>query len=115
MLFRRRRRERLSADEIDPLGGLANLIDVMLVFCCGLMVALVLSWNLQNIIFAKVKPEEKQRLMQSIQRVINVERGKELKQMPQIEQGGGFGFQEMGTVYQDPKTGKLIMIEKNSQ
>ncbi|RKO66555.1 DUF2149 domain-containing protein [Desulfofundulus salinus] len=115
VLFRRRRRERLSAEEVDLLGGLANLIDVMLVFCCGLMVALVLSWNLQNIIFAKVKPEEKQRLMQSIQRVINVERGKELKEIPGIEQGGGFGYQEMGTVYQDPKTGKLIMIEKNSQ
>ncbi|MCG0278438.1 MAG: DUF2149 domain-containing protein [Thermanaeromonas sp.] len=91
---------------------MANLIDVMLVFCCGLMVALVLSWNLQNIIFAKVKPEEKQRLMQNIQRVINVERGRELKEIPDLEKGGGSGYQEMGTVYKDPKTGKLILIEK---
>ena len=115
MLSRRMRRGRLSEEEVDLLGGLGNLIDVMLVFCCGLMVALVLSWNLQNIIFAKVKPEEKQRLMQSIQKAINVERGRELGDVPQIRQGGGAGYQEMGTVYQDPKTGKLIMIEGDKE
>lgn len=112
MLSRRMRRRRLSGEEVDPLGGLANLVDVMLVFCCGLMIALVLSWNLQNIIFAKVKPEEKQRLMQSIQKVIDVERGRELKEVPRIQQGEGSGYREMGTVYRDPKTGKLIMIEE---
>jgi len=111
VLSRRMKRERLSEEEVDPLGGLGNLVDVMLVFCCGLMVALVLSWNLQNIIFARVKPEEKQRLMQSMQKIINVERGRELKEVPQMQQGGGSGYQEMGTVYRDPKTGKLIMIE----
>ncbi|AGL00368.1 hypothetical protein Desgi_0816 [Desulfoscipio gibsoniae DSM 7213] len=115
MLSRKMRRGRLSEEEVDPLGGLGNLIDVMLVFSCGLMVALVLSWNLQNIIFAKVKPEEKQRLMQSIQKVINVERGQELEEVPQIQQGGGAGYQEMGTVYRDPKSGKLIMIEDGKE
>lgn len=111
MLSRRLKRSRLREDEADPLGGVANLLDIMLVFACGLMVALVLSWNLHNIIFAKVNSQEKQRLMQSIQKVIDVEQGKELMEIPQIEKGGGSGYQEMGTVYRDAKTGKLIMIE----
>lgn len=111
MLSRRLKRSRLREDETDPLGGVANLLDIMLVFACGLMVALVLSWNLQNVIFARVDPQEKQRLLQSIQRVIDVEQGKELKEIPRIEKSGGAGYQEMGTVYRDAKTGKLIMIE----
>ncbi len=115
MLLRRKRRSRLSEEEIDPIGGLGNLIDVMLVFCCGLMVALVLSWNLQNVIFAQVDPEEKQRLMRDMQKVINVEQGQELEEVPEIQQGGGAGYQEMGTVYKDPQTGKLIMIEDGAE
>ncbi len=111
MLSRRARRARLPEAEVDPMGGLGNLVDIMLVFCCGLMVALVLSWNLQSVIFAKVSPEEKQRLMQTMQKAISVERGQELEQVPDIESGGGSGYQEMGTVYRDPLTGKLILIE----
>ncbi|MEW6622885.1 MAG: DUF2149 domain-containing protein [Bacillota bacterium] len=84
----------MEAPENDPMSGLANLIDVMLVFCVGLMIALVLSWNLQNIIF------------------VNVERGRELKEIPQIQESGGEGYQEMGKVYQDPETGRLILIEE---
>lgn len=93
------------------MDGVRNLIDVMLVFAVGLLVSLVLSWNMQNIIFAKVSPQEKQRLLQSIQKMIDVEQGKELKEIPQIEKSGGSGYREMGTVYRDAKTGKLIMIE----
>jgi len=90
----------------------ANLIDVMLVFACGLMVALVLSWNLQNVLFAQSTPEERNKMLRAIQKIVNVQKGREMNELPQIETGGGAGYQEMGTVYQDPKTGKLIMIEQ---
>lgn len=109
------RRWRLREEDSDPLGGVANLLDIMLVFACGLMVALVLSWNLQNIVFAQVDPAQKQKLLQSIQRVIDVEQGRELNEVPQIEKGGGAGYQEVGTVYRDAKTGKLIMIESGEE
>lgn len=111
MLFRRTRRARFWEEEIDPLSGLANLLDIMLVFSCGLMVAMVLSWNLQSVFFSKATPEEKQKMLQVIQKVINVEQGKELQDLPKINEGGGSGYQEMGTVYKDPQTGKFIMIE----
>ncbi|PKM79518.1 MAG: hypothetical protein CVU88_05590 [Firmicutes bacterium HGW-Firmicutes-13] len=101
-LRNRKNRMCTGEQENDLLAGLTNLLDVMLVFCVGLMIALVLSWNLQNIIF------------------IDVKRGRELEEIPQLQQEGGEGYHEMGKVYQDPETGKLILIEeipqnKNSQ
>jgi len=113
MPLRRARRSRLGEDAVDPMSGVANLIDVMLVFACGLMVALVLSWNLQNVLFSKATPKERQQMLQAIQKIVNVQKGRELKELPRVESGGGSGYQEMGTVYQDPKTGKLIMIEQD--
>ena len=115
MLRRRTRSLRLSEEELDPMGGVANLIDVMLVFSCGLMVALVLSWNLQSVVFSKASPQERQKLLQAIQQVVNVKQGREMKEVPQIETGGGSGYREMGTVFRDAKTGKLIMIESGTQ
>ena len=38
-----------TCEEINPLDGLANLADVMLVFACGLMLALITYWNLSLI------------------------------------------------------------------
>lgn len=96
MVARRMKRQRLCEEEVDPMGGLANLVDVMLVFCCGLLVALVMTWNLQDIIFKQV----------------DVEKGRQLNELPKVEKSGGAGFSEMGRVYQDPKTGKLILIEE---
>lgn len=96
MLARRMRRQQLCEEEIDPMGGLANLVDVMLVFCCGLLVVLVMTWNLQDILFKKV----------------DVERGQQLQEVPKVEAGGGEGYSEMGMVYQDPETGKLILIQE---
>lgn len=96
MLDRRARRSRFSEEEVDPIAGLANLVDVMLVFSCGLLVALVMTWNLQDILFQKV----------------DVEKGHQLLDVPQVEQSGGEGYSEMGKVYKDPETGKLILIEE---
>ncbi len=103
----------LDEEETDPLSGMANLMDVMMVFCCGLMVALVVSWNLQSVIFKEKTPEERQRMQQRLQQIMEVDKGRELKEVPDFEEGSGEGFNEMGTVFQDPKTGKLILIEGN--
>lgn len=115
MLRRRARRLWLGEDEVDPMGGVANLVDVMLVFACGLIISLVLSWNLQNVVFSKATPAEKKRMLQAIQKAVTVQKGKELKELPQVVRGGGSGYQEMGTVYRDAKTGKLILIENQEE
>ena len=36
---------RRVTEEVDAMSGLANLSDVMLVFACGLMAAVIQNWN----------------------------------------------------------------------
>ncbi|MCC8123192.1 MAG: DUF2149 domain-containing protein [Oscillospiraceae bacterium] len=45
------RKER-EAESINPMAGLGNLSDIMLVFACGLMIAIILLWqvNLKDIV-----------------------------------------------------------------
>ncbi len=88
--------------EDEPLGPLANLVDIILVFACGLIAALVaISPNLQN--HFNVKNSQK------------ISSGKELAKVPKdIKKSldSGSGFESLGQVYKDPKTGKLILISK---
>ncbi|WJI10285.1 DUF2149 domain-containing protein [Methanobacterium sp. CWC-01] len=107
----RRRRPMLSREEEDPMAGSANLVDAMLVLSVGFLIFLVMSWNMQNVIFADMTPEERQETMKAMKQVAEVEMGKQLNDTPQTESGSGEGFVEKGTVYQDPTTGKLIMVE----
>ena len=95
------------------MNALANLLDLMMVFACGLIVALVLSWNMQNVLFKEVTPDKRQQIIQAIQKMIEVDQGQELDALPDAAQGGkgGSGLQEMGRVYKDPKTGKMLMIK----
>lgn len=82
----------------DPGAGLVNLVDIMLVFVCGLLVALV-----------SARPELRQ---QRADRGEPVQQGQELAEMPQSLRGrqGGAGMQPVGQVYRDPATGKLILV-----
>jgi len=107
----RRRRPMRSREEEDPMAGSANLVDAMLVLSVGFLIFLVMSWNMQNVIFADMTPEERQETMEAMKQVAEVEMGKQLNDTPQTESGSGEGFVEKGTVYQDPTTGKLIMVE----
>lgn len=91
----------LDTDE-DPLGPMANLVDVILVFVCGLLAAVVsISPDLQAH-FKQEKIEQKVNLSQ------------ELSSVPeQLNTNlGGKGYESLGQVYRDPETGKLILIGK---
>ena len=89
---------RFDAEEVDPLGPLANLVDIMLVFACGLIAALVLARGGAKEFFQKTEP---------------VKAGREIPALPESLQGaGGEGLEPVGQVYRDPETGKLIMIGK---
>ena len=48
MISRRLKRSKSqwAEDEADPMETTANLADVMLVFACGLMIAIVSFWNI---------------------------------------------------------------------
>lgn len=81
-------------EEFNPMDGIANLADVMLVFACGLIVALIAAWNLDvsvpDGIPAEIAP-------------IGQEGGETVQDPDSLE--------EMGTVYMDPETGKYYIID----
>jgi len=109
MVRKRKILPRLEED-INPMSGVANLVDAMLVFACGLIVSLVLSWNLQNVIFKDATPAERKKMMEAIKSAVKVEKGKEIRTPPPLTSGSGEGYEEMGVVYKDPETGKLILV-----
>ena len=102
------RSSQFDNQEQEPLGPLANLIDIMLVFACGLIAALVaLSPELEQHFQANKQ-------IKSITQIQPVNsKGKELTTAPKALKDkiqSQEGYQSMGQVYKDPKTGKLIFI-----
>jgi hypothetical protein len=95
--FRRRR----GAEDVDPMSSMSNIGDVMLVFACGLMVALVVAWNVDLAQFQQVETD--QELSQD-----------QVTQITEQLYGEGNAFIEKGKVYQDPTTGKYYLVEEGS-
>ena len=99
-------------DEEDPMAGVANLVDAMLVIAVGLLVFVVISWHMQAIVFNEdVTPEQRQDAINAMKQVTEVDQGQQLNETPDVSNSSGEGYAEMGKVYKDPKTGKMIMIE----
>lgn len=92
-----RHRRRIRAEEdISPMEGVANLVDVMLVFACGLMLALIINWNVD---LTAVIDRNK---LQEVENAEQVEQNMESVQADQYE--------SMGSAYLDPETGKVYII-----
>ena len=106
------RKSSFEEDEEDPMAGVANLVDAMLVIAVGLLVFLVISWNMQAIVFNdSVTPEQKQDAINAMKQVTEIDQGQQLNETPDVSNSSGEGYAELGKVYKDPNTGKLIMIE----
>ena len=111
MVRRKQRRRRASDDDIDPMAGTTNLVDAMLVLALGFLIFVVISWNMQSVIFSDMSQDQKQAVMESMKQVSEVTQGQELNDTPDKSQSSGQGFTELGKVYKDPSSGKLIMVE----
>lgn len=94
-------RRRTTWQEEDPTSGLANLADCMLVLSCGLMVALVVAWNI-DLNVTEVSKSENYKEVSNVQNADG-----------DIESGGA-SYVDMGRIYQDPETGKLYMVEEEA-
>lgn len=110
-MLRRQKRRLLHSEDEDPMAGSANLVDAMLVLAVGFLLFLVVSWNMQSVVFSDASPEEKKQTMEAMQKAAEIQQGKQINDTPQSQSGQGQGYVQMGTVYKDPKTGKLIMVE----
>ena len=107
-----RRKPRLMADneEIDPMSYAVNMVDCMLVLAVGFLIFTVMSFGMQSVVFSDATPQEKQEIMKTVQQTVELQQGKEINGTPQTQSGSGSGYQQVGTVYKDPKTGKMIMV-----
>ncbi|MGI6486019.1 MAG: DUF2149 domain-containing protein [Tepidanaerobacteraceae bacterium] len=98
------RNSRLQED-LNPLEGIVNMVDAMIVFACGLMLALAVYWNVD---------------LGPIGERINLDLGQEVTDVPEIREdliemeGQGSLYERVGTVYRDPSTGKLFMLKPNN-
>ena len=90
-------RGRFDDNGEEPMDGLANLVDIVLVFACGLVAVLATRYG--------TLPE--QAAHSGGQEVIQ---GTEMPELPRGIGEAGSGYQSVGTVYRDPDTGKLILV-----
>jgi hypothetical protein len=97
----RRQRTFSISEDVNPIEGVINIADVMLVFACGLMLALAVYWNID---------------LGPIGERIDLNQGREVTETPEIRkdlvetQGQGKLYEKIGTVYKDPDTGQLFML-----
>ena len=102
--------KRFSEGEEDPMAGTSNLVDAMLVIAVGLLIFVVISWNMQSVVFQN--QDQQQAIEDSSPDVTEVSEGQVLNETPDTSNSSGQGYMEMGKVYKDPSTGKLIMVEE---
>ena len=79
----------------NPMENLANLVDVMLVFACALMIAIITRWNV-DLTQSKISKEDLEPvddMQEAIQNEIDA---------AQLE--------SKGHVYEDPETGDLYIV-----
>ena len=86
-----------GGDEDDPRTGLVNLADVMLVFACGLMIALVGHYNVD---LGSTNLENAEKLEG------------EMQQMSMSTSSSSSTYSEVGTVYEDTSTGELYVVQE---
>lgn len=91
----RYRSSRFEVGDDDPMGPLANLADIMLVFAVGLMIALASAGD-------GVEPVRTGGA--------DVEAGRELPEVPAGAGEAGSGYEAVGQVYRDRETGRMVLI-----
>jgi hypothetical protein len=82
---------------MDPMSALTNLMDLMLVFACGLIIALIARYNVNLSVTSDMGPD--------VQRL-----DAELEYAEQGIVNGDASFAELGMVYQDLETGDLYVV-----
>ncbi|MBQ2653173.1 MAG: DUF2149 domain-containing protein [Methanobrevibacter sp.] len=110
-MVRRKCKKRFSEGEEDPMAGTSNLVDAMLVIAVGFLIFVVISWNMQSVVFQDPSQNPSEAVQNSPANITEVTEGQELNDTPESSDSQGQGYLEMGKVYKDPTTGRLIMVE----
>lgn len=87
-------------EDVDPMSNIANLVDTMLVFACGLLIALVTYWNLELPDVSKVVQQQQMTEIEDI----NVQEDELI--------ADGSSYTEKGMVYED-EDGQMWLLEES--
>ncbi len=102
MLKRKLHRDGAQGEDVNPMESVANLADVMLVLAVGMMLALVVAWNVDIAPPSDYQPVE------------SVAPADDYSQVWDSEEGGespeDLGLTEYGKVYRD-ENGNLYILE----
>lgn len=114
----RRRKNRFATDsDINPLNYAANMADIMLILAVGIMLALIIHWNVDVSTTGGDASSEGGMTLQAQGEQINKEDAVEFeesdlkeKDKPEdLDEGGGMN--KLGEVYYDAESGKYYVIK----
>ena len=89
---------------VNPMDGVANLADAMLVLAVGIMLALILNWNVDiSAVRGDSTPETEEALTFTEE---------DMSQSEALEGEGE--LEKLGAVYYDPATGTYYIIEEET-
>lgn len=94
---------RRSAEDVNPMATVANLVDAMLVLAVGIMLALIVSWNLN--IAENGQVNDNARKEDAISDFTEEDIDKEEAPSENLE--------KQGSVYYDPETDKYYVIAQD--
>lgn len=102
-----RKRKRFSDDgDEDPMSGISNLSDAMLVLALGFLIFAIMALQVNPDMMAKTQESQAQQAASQVSTgedfTSNASAGSSLEQS---------GYAEVGKVYRDPDTGKLVMVQ----
>ena len=89
------RGRRIDGSEVDPMASVANVADAMLVLAVAFLLALMAYWGV-----ALPGAEKIERDMSELSDDVSAG-----------DVVDGSGYERAGTVYRDPQTGELYMVE----
>ncbi len=89
--------------DFDPMASVANVVDVMLVLSVGLTIAISTYWNLDFADIQEVLMKDEVTEVEDIETLST-----------EITEGGS-AYNALGTVYEDPATGKMYLLTEDDE
>jgi len=102
----RKKRRLTDSDDDDPMSGISNLSDAMLVLALGFLIFAIMALQANPDMMAKTQQSQAEQASSQVSTgedfTNNGSAGSSLEDS---------GYSEVGKVYRDPDTGKLVMVQ----
>jgi len=106
---RRGRRRYFEDDDVNPMEGLSNLSDAMLILAVGIMIALILHWNVD---WSGASENASNQNGINLDNAIEFD-ASDMENISSNETVSGDDMTQLGIVYYDESTDSYYIIEDN--